>query len=614
MASSSSASFQFPTRSYRPLQCPTCKGLLLNPVTLPCGFSVCQACLPPLQTIDYQQQIKCPFRACSRSTLHTPDQLHIDVTLQNLTTTLRTAVQQSSSLANIISEDSESVKPHRQPDTLYYGTTSSDPSWNATLEGLYDPYEAVPAAQSSPSPSSKQSGAADNIPSSVFYNHLGPILEIVRPKIQQEIECQICFLVFDHPITTECGHTLCKSCLITSLDHKPSCALCRRKLPLYMHYHNQAPNKALVRFIQYLAATYPPQPEDKDEAVATAAAGLTATITTTTGEVPREEREVDRALSMTPLFINSLVFPKMPCYLLVFEPRYRRLLRNVLKTQSRLFGMVLPPPQPKKHRDLDCTAWEPSMEYGTLLKVISCELLPDGRALVETVGISRFQILTYSKMDDYFAATAVELIHDLPAEHELGLENEALEAAAARELVAQWNRATELAASGSSESDASGSNSTGRKRNGSIDGSQDKPRHESENRSTTGTGSSMMRRFSSVEEAESAKDVTVLDLDREHLEGLSRKQLMDMIMMFVIDMQDRLGALTTQRLQREFGEVIEDDGQYFSFWVASVLPVRSYQKYHLLRETSVRRRLLTVLGWIRDIETRRAPMSVCTLS
>ncbi|KAG0198370.1 hypothetical protein BGX31_004599, partial [Mortierella sp. GBA43] len=297
-----------------------------------------------------------------------------------------------------------------------------------------------------------------------------------------------------------------------------------------MHYHNQAPNKALVRFIQYLAATYPPQPEDKDEAVATAAAGLTATITTTTGEVPREEREVDRALSMTPLFINSLVFPKMPCYLLVFEPRYRRLLRNVLKTQSRLFGMVLPPPQPKKHRDLDCTAWEPSMEYGTLLKVISCELLPDGRALVETVGISRFQILTYSKMDDYFAATAVELIHDLPAEHELGLENEALEAAAARELVAQWNRATELAASGSSESDASGSNSTGRKRNGSIDGSQDKPRHESENRSTTGTGSSMMRRFSSVEEAESAKDVTVLDLDREHLEGLSRKQLMDMIM------------------------------------------------------------------------------------
>src|SRR6202012_5718583 len=98
------------------------------------------------------------------------------------------------------------------------------------------------------------------------------------------------------------------------------------------------------------------------------------------------------SLAMTPLFVNSLIFPRMPCYLLVFEPRYRRLLRNVLKTESKLFGMVLPPRQQRKQHHHNHTdgigAWEPSMEYGTLLKIVSFEPLQDGRALVETIGVS----------------------------------------------------------------------------------------------------------------------------------------------------------------------------------------------------------------------------------
>ncbi|KAF9351789.1 hypothetical protein BGX34_000368 [Mortierella sp. NVP85] len=605
-SSSSSSSFQFPTRSYRPLQCPTCKDLLLNPVTLPCGFSVCQACLPPPQTIAFQQQIKCPFRACSRSTLHLPDQLSIDVTLQNLTTALRTASQRSRSLANILSEDSESAKQHRQPDTLFYGNTSSDPAWNATLEGLYDPYEAVATAQfrqsasQTISPRNEEAAASqsvhDPIPSSVFYRNLASILDIVRPKIQQEIECQVCFLVFEHPITTYCGHTLCRSCLITALDHKPNCPLCRRTLPLYMHYHNQPPNKALVRFIQYLAS----HPNAKNE---------------TSGEVQREEREIEHALSMTPLFINSLVFPRMPCYLLVFEPRYRKLLRNVLKTQSRLFGMVLPP-QPKKHRDLECTAWEPSMEYGTLLKVLNCELLPDGRALVETVGVARFQILTYSMMDGYYAATAVELIQDIPPEQELGLEKKALQEAleAAAQQTVPWRDAlgySEAALAGIIDGTGSIDLSSPQSKSPQGDSrtiitsgsSHQQPAHspsDSSVPSSSNSGSQFYR------EPESETELSVQDLEDVDLETLPRKQLMEILKSWVVQMQDRIGALHTARLQREFGEMVEDDGQAFSFWVASVLPLKGHLKYELLHQTSVRRRLITVLSWIKEMESRRS--------
>ncbi|KAI1300514.1 hypothetical protein EDD11_006173 [Mortierella claussenii] len=570
-------STSFPTPSYRPLQCPTCKELLLNPVTLPCGFTLCQRCLPPVQTITFQQLLPCPFKSCTRSSLHSPDQLTIDVTLQ----TLSDAIRQSdhSSISKDVSLDSL-----HQPNRVFYGSTDSDPSWdatleglNATLEGLNDPYKVLSAED--------------------IYRNVPTIIDTIRTRtIQQEIECQVCFLVFEHPITTYCGHTFCKNCLITSLDHKPDCPLCRRPLPLYMFYHNQPPNKALVRFIQYLASrsTATSFPED------------------TTGNITLDEdRGVDPTLAMTPLFVNSLIFPRMPCYLLVFEPRYRKLLKNVLKTESKMFGMVLPP-RPRKQQDLESLAWEPSMGYGTLLKVLSCELLPDGRALVETVGLSRFQILTYSMMDGYYAATAIELVHDIPTEQELGLE---------RAIVGAAIQERESPAGSDDEQ-------------GTVDyllgtlpkKSQRQVEYASVAGSLSGSPHSQPLSFAhpgNSPEAVSDSEETprssfsgqlgMEDLHKQDLEKLTQKQLQQILVAYVAHMQERLGALATQRLEREYGEMVEDDGQFLSFWVGSILPMRPYQKYELLKVTSVRKRLLMVLSWIKDIEARRS-VATCIIS
>ncbi|KAF9564579.1 hypothetical protein EC968_004462 [Mortierella alpina] len=663
----SSSTLAFPTRSYRPLQCPKCKHLLARPFTLPCGFTVCQHCLPPKETINYSSAIRCPFRACSRNGVHSIDELSIDVTLTNLTSAIRAASTESGTLANILSEDTDYLKAHKQPDTLYYGSTVLDPTWSPTLEGLFDPYEeAMPVGSSSSNSLVKE----DPSPLALYHN-ISAVMDAVRPKIQQEIECQVCFLVFEQPLTTECGHTFCKSCLITSLDHKPTCPLCRRKLPLYMHYHNQRPNKSLVRFLQYLVNKHPNNKNSllrKEQEV----------------EILAEEREVEPVLAATPLFINSLVFPRMPCYLLVFEPRYRKMLRNVLKTESKMFGMVLPPRRRKDH-DVDRTAWEPSMAFGTLLKVLSCELLPDGRALVETVGLSRFQVLTYSMMDGYYTATAVELVHDIPLEHEVGLEKAMLEAVAQKQKEAE-RAETEVVVAGETrrDEDLHGedvADDTGlREEVGAIKAQSGKYQHEQEqeheheqeqgqeqgpeeagefgdrslqepltvstsseaeaataaSESTAEPTSVSMTSSSSSSSSSSSlpsstlannasgeslgsssspgtDQVELRDLQQLDPDRLSRKQLMQILLSFVAHMQERLGPQDTQRLQREFGEMVEDEGQFFSFWVASILPVRSDQKYGVLQMTSVRQRLVTVVGWIKDLETRRS-MSVCTVS
>ncbi|KAG0020713.1 hypothetical protein BGZ81_009223 [Podila clonocystis] len=670
----------------RPLQCPICTGLLLNPVTLPCGFTLCQHCLPPLQPIPYQLQVICPFPPCNRGGLHTKEDIrHIDVSLQNLTSLVRTASSLSSN-KNILNEEAANTRKHLQPDTLYYGQPA--PGWDATLDGLFDPYEPVrvsstttapsPSLVSPPPPSSSSlTSSSPQLSPSAQYKVIQPnlpmILASVQHKVQQEIECQVCFLVFCRPITTVCGHTFCKACLIRSLDHKDTCPLCRTPLPLYMHYHNQAPNKILSRFIQYLANSKSDIPlSNKSPLSASGDINATASSTTTplasTSNnnannnsnnnfwnilIDESENEIEPSLAMTPLFVNSLIFPRMPCYLLVFEPRYRRLLRNVLKTESKLFGMVLPPRQRKKpHQHQDGGGWEPSMEYGTLLKIVSFEPLQDGRALVETVGVSRFQILTYAMLEGYYTATAVELINDIPEEQEVGLERAVLSAVAHERTMRQEAEKPGSAAESNEEQDevdfilgsrapssplpgsyedinvSTLNSNSSRFRTNALDLGSDLTTTTRLGTSTDTATDPLLSNFSSPPGPEDSdrpgtgqwssrrllhSTADLSDLHTHDLETLSRRQLMDILLAFVSHMQDRLGPLATQRLQREFGEMVEDNGEYFSFWVASILPVRNYQKYELLKQTSVRRRLLTVLGWIKEIEAKRS-MSVCTIS
>eukprot|EP01114_Cavostelium_apophysatum_P018162 TRINITY_DN555_c0_g1_i1.p1 TRINITY_DN555_c0_g1~~TRINITY_DN555_c0_g1_i1.p1 ORF type:complete len:199 (-),score=34.17 TRINITY_DN555_c0_g1_i1:116-712(-) len=45
-----------------------------------------------------------------------------------------------------------------------------------------------------------------------------------------ELECSLCFRLFCKPVSTPCGHTYCKSCLLASLKFSQNCPLCRSKL------------------------------------------------------------------------------------------------------------------------------------------------------------------------------------------------------------------------------------------------------------------------------------------------------------------------------------------------------------------------------------------------
>lgn len=210
--------------------------------------------------------------------------------------------------------------------------------------------------------------------------------------IISELECQICVQLVHDPVTSACGHSFCKRCLARAYDHSDKCPLCRTDFPSFAHFHTQPINStthALVR------AIFPQQYSERLASL-------------------RDEEQP----RLKPIFVCTLAWPNLPTYIHIFEPRYRLMIRRAMET-DRQFGMVLP------RRDADASPGA-SHEYGTMLYIQSCNMLEDGRSIIETVGTYRFKVLERGTLDGYMVGR-IEKVEDITEEEEIELERVALE-------------------------------------------------------------------------------------------------------------------------------------------------------------------------------------------
>ncbi|KAG8936154.1 hypothetical protein FRC02_004182 [Tulasnella sp. 418] len=187
-------------------------------------------------------------------------------------------------------------------------------------------------------------------------------------QLYGELLCEICFSVLLNPVTTPCQHTFCSKCLSRTLDHSLQCPLCRQELPGYAYFYDHAVNKVISSII---IRAFPQVHADREAALA-------------------EEERIARL--DTPIFVCQLSFPGMPTLLHFFEPRYRLMLRRCLQSPNPAFGIVMPPQGPVGNEGND---------YGTMLEIVSVQMLPDGRSMVETRGTYRFRIVERGNLDGY---------------------------------------------------------------------------------------------------------------------------------------------------------------------------------------------------------------------
>ncbi|XP_061774216.1 LON peptidase N-terminal domain and RING finger protein 2 isoform X1 [Nerophis ophidion] len=199
-----------------------------------------------------------------------------------------------------------------------------------------------------------------------------------------DMECSLCMRLFYEPVATPCGHTFCLKCLERCLDHTPNCPLCKENLSECLATRGY--NKTLLMeevLLRYLSKELAERKTIHEE----------------------EMKELSNLTQEVPIFVCTMAFPTIPCPLHVFEPRYRLMIRRSMETGTKQFGMCIAD-QLKGFAD-----------YGCMLQVQDVKFFPDGRSVVETVGVSRFKVLSHGQRDGYHTAK-IEYLEDKKVEGE----------------------------------------------------------------------------------------------------------------------------------------------------------------------------------------------------
>jgi Lon protease-like protein len=181
-------------------------------------------------------------------------------------------------------------------------------------------------------------------------------------EIKKEIECAICSRIYYEPITMTCGHTFCRNCLLRSMDYSNRCCLCREIF--HINVEEQPETTVIKNIIQNIYPNY-----YKERMI--------------------ENNEFEDVNNNTiPLFVINIVhFPTTQLILHIFEPRYRLMLRRVLKA-SKEFAII-----PSINDEMQ--------EFGVITKIKENKLLTDGRSYILTTGTQKIKILETFELDGY---------------------------------------------------------------------------------------------------------------------------------------------------------------------------------------------------------------------
>jgi len=188
-----------------------------------------------------------------------------------------------------------------------------------------------------------------------------------------DFNCPLCLRMLWQPVTTSCGHTFCITCIERNLDHRQECPLCKASLQA-----DKTSTWGVNEFVeQSIRRLFPVDAIERQNRF--------------------EEEQLNEA--NIPIFVCTTSFPKIPCPLHVSEPRHRLMIRRVLESGTREFGM--------------CSASQDRMfsDYGTMLEIRGIQYFEDGRSVLDTVGGRRFRVVGRDIRDGYQVAN-VEFLED----------------------------------------------------------------------------------------------------------------------------------------------------------------------------------------------------------
>ncbi|KAI8842565.1 hypothetical protein BC829DRAFT_300540 [Chytridium lagenaria] len=303
----------------------------------------------------------------------------------------------------------------------------------------------------------------------------------------QSLECTLCFSMLGDPVTAPCGHSWCRCCLLTSLSHANACPLCRRTLPNYIYFERRPRNLILSRLIDYVQqcikslGTAPPMTMAPSISSSESLGCIDMMMPTVTSASTNAALAATKTL-IVPIFVGPLVLPGVPCFMHIFEPRYRGMVHRLIAEGQRTFGLCLPEPETEEGKSalgvnrgggassasssrafmsytMDAAERDDAMEVdeggcrdggfptfpssatvgvctggscqrympvGTLLQIRSCEPVYDEAAggeelprfMIDAIGVSRFRVLERGISDGGYNVALVERLEDVELDDE----------------------------------------------------------------------------------------------------------------------------------------------------------------------------------------------------
>lgn len=103
--------------------------------------------------------------------------------------------------------------------------------------------------------------------------------------------------------------------------------------------------------------------------------------------------------------LGSVLLPAMPLPLRIFEPRYLKLLGDLMGSENPEFGVVL------IERGTEVGGEDQRMQIGTIASVVNIGTTEEFYGL-ESVGTQRFKVITWLP-DDPYPVAVIEFIPDL---------------------------------------------------------------------------------------------------------------------------------------------------------------------------------------------------------
>lgn len=111
--------------------------------------------------------------------------------------------------------------------------------------------------------------------------------------------------------------------------------------------------------------------------------------------------------------LGSVLLPSAVMPLHIFEPRYRSMMRDCMKTNNE-FGVAL------IERGSEVGGGDQRMAYGCIAQIVEAEEFDDGRWFVAAVGTRRFTVTAWG-IDDPYPFADIEVLDEDPGSDTLSV-------------------------------------------------------------------------------------------------------------------------------------------------------------------------------------------------